>query len=236
MRASHHTGRRKRCPTPLPVHLTRFCLLGLRLKVVNEGRLRNGILSSPVDEYSAPEGRLYPGPPWETDYRCLVTGTNVTHPPLQPAVGTNASGDKMAEAWQEMVHDWKTRTKDKYRIVYSEYQKVELEKEYLYSKYITIQRKAELARAIGLSERQVKIWFQNRRAKERKQKRKREESATNTSGSSDIQDMKTDLVTLTTPAPFLGQDRIKVESDDLHSAHAQQRAQQMQQQHQQQHH
>ena len=69
----------------------------------------------------------------------------------------------------------KTRTKDKYRIVYSEYQKVELEKEYLYSKYITIQRKAELARAIALSERQVKIWFQNRRAKERKQKRKRED-------------------------------------------------------------
>ena len=56
----------------------------------------------------------------------------------------------------------KTRTKDKYRIVYSEYQKVELEKEYLYSKYITIQRKAELSRSIGLSERQVKIWFQNR--------------------------------------------------------------------------
>ncbi|KAI0216067.1 Homeobox protein CDX-1, partial [Lamellibrachia satsuma] len=53
--------------------------------------------------------------------------------------------------------------KDKYRIVYSEYQKVELEKEYMYSKYITIQRKAELSRAIALSERQVKIWFQNRR-------------------------------------------------------------------------
>jgi Homeodomain len=69
----------------------------------------------------------------------------------------------------------KTRTKDKYRIVYTELQKVELEKEFLFNQYITIQRKAELAVTIGLSDRQVKIWFQNRRAKERKHKRKREE-------------------------------------------------------------
>jgi Homeodomain len=59
--------------------------------------------------------------------------------------------------------------------VYTELQKVELEKEFLYNQYITIQRKAELAGSIGLSDRQVKIWFQNRRAKERKHKRKREE-------------------------------------------------------------
>jgi len=65
----------------------------------------------------------------------------------------------------------KTRTKDKYRIVYTELQKVELEKEFLYNQYITIQRKAELAASIGLSDRQVKIWFQNRRAKERKHKK-----------------------------------------------------------------
>ncbi|ELT98643.1 hypothetical protein CAPTEDRAFT_109027 [Capitella teleta] len=87
----------------------------------------------------------------------------------------------------------KTRTKDKYRIVYSEYQKVELEKEYLYSKYITIQRKAELSRSIGLSERQVKIWFQNRRAKERKQKRKMEE-ALSTSDSSDKEHIKVETM------------------------------------------
>jgi len=70
------------------------------------------------------------------------------------------------------VHAGKTRTKDKYRVVYTEQQKVELEKEFLFNQYITIQRKSELACSIGLSDRQVKIWFQNRRAKERKCRRK----------------------------------------------------------------
>nr|XP_022900000.1 homeobox protein CDX-1 isoform X1 [Onthophagus taurus] len=71
----------------------------------------------------------------------------------------------------------KTRTKDKYRVVYTDHQRVELEKEFYFSRYITIRKKSELALTLGLSERQVKIWFQNRRAKERKQTKKRQEMA-----------------------------------------------------------
>ena len=51
----------------------------------------------------------------------------------------------------------RTRTKDKYRVVYSDHQRLELEKEFHYSRYITIRRKSELAQGLGLSERQVRM-------------------------------------------------------------------------------
>lgn len=50
----------------------------------------------------------------------------------------------------------KTRTKDKYRVVYTDKQRLELEKEFQSNRYITMRRKTELSMALGLSERQVR--------------------------------------------------------------------------------
>lgn len=48
-----------------------------------------------------------------------------------------------------------TRTREKYRVVYTEKQRLGLEKEYEQNKFITSQRKAELSKELALSDRQV---------------------------------------------------------------------------------
>ena len=42
-------------------------------------------------------------------------------------------------------------------MVYTDHQRLELEKEFHYSRYITIRRKSELAANLGLTERQVSV-------------------------------------------------------------------------------
>ncbi|KAJ6663199.1 hypothetical protein lerEdw1_010335 [Lerista edwardsae] len=126
---------------------------------------------------SAPLNGSSPGPVAysATDYNALN--------PLPP-VETIDTEQISPHSQQPSSYEWmrktvqststgKTRTREKYRVVYTDHQRLELEKEFHYNRYITIRRKSELAANLRLSERQVKIWFQNRRAKERKLMKKK---------------------------------------------------------------